>query len=446
MKHVLLSVLLLLALVASSWRTPAARLAATSSAPSAPIVHHLLPLRQQGDEDDIPLLELLSTCIDAAQQGCTEIRRAYQESSGSRGCIIEKVEYKVQDDPRSALTAADLAAHTVVVAALERAWPGLRIVSEEDATHSVDSSIAESAVRVSRPLAPTTPAVLRRDLCRGMDVSSMEAASLTVPLSHVTVFVDPLDGTREFVEGRVWNVQTLIGIAVNGDAVAGAVGLPFDGGSADSAAAIVYAVVGAGPPQVHGERGPSHEGMHRGGVPATGARPLLVAGDAYDPALMAAYAAALGDGGRTALVGGTGRKCLAVVEGRADVAIMNLQSNSWDTCAPEALVHAAGGELTDLFGERLVYLADPTLPASHLNKCGVIACAPAFLPTARAVGDAMRSNASALQLLQPWGLRADDVTDREVVMRVLRERRRALHNALATPAGLGSLQRLQDPT
>ena len=32
-----------------------------------------------------------------------------------------------------------------------------------------------------------------------------------------------LDGTREFVEGRLENVQALVGIAVNGVATAGAI-------------------------------------------------------------------------------------------------------------------------------------------------------------------------------------------------------------------------------
>ena len=48
-----------------------------------------------------------------------------------------------------------------------------------------------------------------------------------VPLEAITVFVDPLDGTREFVEGRVRNVETLIGIAVRGQAQAGVIGLPM---------------------------------------------------------------------------------------------------------------------------------------------------------------------------------------------------------------------------
>ena len=63
------------------------------------------------------------------------------------------------------------------------------------------------------------------------------------PLGDITIFVDPLDGTREFVEGRVWNVQVLIGIAVRGEATAGAVGLPFASGSSESDAAVVYGMV-----------------------------------------------------------------------------------------------------------------------------------------------------------------------------------------------------------
>ena len=34
---------------------------------------------------------------------------------------------------------------------------------------------------------------------------------------------------------------------------------------------------------------------------------------------------------------------------------MDSKSSSWDTCAPEALIRAAGGEITDIFGERRVH-------------------------------------------------------------------------------------------
>lgn len=41
----------------------------------------------------------------------------------------------------------------------------------------------------------------------------------------------------------------------------------------------------------------------------------------------------------------------------------------WDTCAPEAVLAAAGGSLTDVLGHRYKY--GPTEP--HPNKTGVLA-------------------------------------------------------------------------
>jgi 3'-phosphoadenosine 5'-phosphosulfate (PAPS) 3'-phosphatase len=47
---------------------------------------------------------------------------------------------------------------------------------------------------------------------------------------ELIVFIDPLDGTREYIENRIHNVQCLIGITLNGVPIAGAVGLPFGSG------------------------------------------------------------------------------------------------------------------------------------------------------------------------------------------------------------------------
>ena len=186
---------------------------------------------------EVPLVQLLSTCIDASQHGCAAIRRVHAtlERESDDELAVMNADYKIEGDPRSALTAADLASQRAVVDALERAWPGLRVVAEED-----DAQASSSDGDVE------DPAELRRDLCVDLEGRAPRVA----PLGDITVFVDPLDGTREFVEGRVWNVQVLVGIAVHGEAVAGAVGLPFANGSSDSATAVVYGMVGAGPPQV----------------------------------------------------------------------------------------------------------------------------------------------------------------------------------------------------
>ena len=55
----------------------------------------------------VPLHKLLSTCIDAAARGCDRIRRV--QESGATGATL-----KIAGDAKSALTAADLAALSLI--------------------------------------------------------------------------------------------------------------------------------------------------------------------------------------------------------------------------------------------------------------------------------------------------------------------------------------------
>ena len=81
---------------------------------------------------------LLSTCVDACQRGCNEIRAVH----ASRNEIGLKVELKDAADPRSALTEADGAAQKAIVGALRAEWgPELRIVGEEDDDDELSAAI-----------------------------------------------------------------------------------------------------------------------------------------------------------------------------------------------------------------------------------------------------------------------------------------------------------------
>ena len=126
----------------------------------------------------VQLSKLLSTCVDASLRGCEEIRRVHARRLVSGHAIA--VDLKDATDPKSALTEADLAAQAVILGGLQATWPGVRIVGEE-----------------SEEAAPASPDVpkLREDLCAALTNEQ------TVQLCDVTIFVDPLDGTREFVEG-----------------------------------------------------------------------------------------------------------------------------------------------------------------------------------------------------------------------------------------------------
>lgn len=69
-------------------------------------------------------------------------------------------------------------------------------------------------------------------------------------------------------------------------------------------------------------------------------------------------------------VGGAGHKVLLVVEGQAHVYVFATPGcKKWDTCAPEAVLHAAGGKLTDMFGHDLQYHKE----VDYVNRAGVLA-------------------------------------------------------------------------
>ena len=71
--------------------------------------------------------------------------------------------------------------------------------------------------------------------------------------------------------------------------------------------------------------------------------------------------AALLGGGSRLVYGGAGNKILAAAIGDVDAVIQHKFGGPWDTCAPEAVLAAMGGQLTDLCGDPLsVYEGGPS--------------------------------------------------------------------------------------
>ena len=142
-------------------------------------------------------------------------------------------------DTRSYLTTADVRAQKVIVDALRRDFPGLALVGEEDedesgvvALEDPDSwwpptreCCGDSVDSASCRCCPTTESSVADEAAA--EALLLPAEYRFVRLEDLVVFIDPLDGTREFVQGRLESVQTLIGVAWRGRAIAGVVGLPF---------------------------------------------------------------------------------------------------------------------------------------------------------------------------------------------------------------------------
>jgi 3'(2'), 5'-bisphosphate nucleotidase len=168
-------------------------------------------------------------------------------------------------------------------------------------------------------------------------VLSEEAADDPVRLDADRVWIiDPLDGTREYSEGRSdWAVHVALWEA--GSLVAGAVALPGLGTvlTTEPAAAV----------PARNEAEPLRMAVSR-------SRP---------PAIATGVAEALG--ADLVAMGSAGFKVAAVVRGEADLYVHGGGQYEWDSAAPVAVARAAGLHASRLDGSPLRYnQPDPYLP------------------------------------------------------------------------------------
>ena len=163
-------------------------------------------------------------------------------------------------------------------------------------------------------------------------------------------FVDPLDGTLEFV-ARNGDFVVMIGLVENGRPVAGVVVAPASGvawAGAESLGAYEVAPDGARTPI-------------RVTDTSLLARANVVVSRSHPSQRLQRLIERLGVEKATPR-GSAGLKATDVASGRADFYLHpNQAGKRWDTCAPEAIVSAAGGICTDASGQAIDYTG-PELP------------------------------------------------------------------------------------
>lgn len=171
---------------------------------------------------------------------------------------------------------------------------------------------------------------------------------LKVLLDHFLIFsftsrVDPLDGTLEFAENKVENTTVLIGVAVNNRAVAGVIHQPYyENASTGELGRTIWGVKGLGIGGMEARMPPADEFT----VITTRSHSNKLVSDAID-ALKPT---------NVVRCGGAGFKVLQLLEGKAHGYVFaSAGCKRWDTCAPEAILEAAGGMLTDIHGEHYDY-------------------------------------------------------------------------------------------
>lgn len=138
--------------------------------------------------------------------------------------------------------------------------------------------------------------------------------------------VDPLDGTREFGEGRDdWAVH--IGLSIDGVAAIGAVALPRRG----------VTLCTAQPPA----------------LPEATTPPRMLVSRTRATQLCAGVAEAIG--AELVGMGSAGAKAMAVVLGEAEIYLHSGGQYQWDNCAPAAVAAAAGLHVSRIDGSPIRY-------------------------------------------------------------------------------------------
>lgn len=214
-----------------------------------------------------------------------------------------RVEMKVGDEP---VTVADRQASALLVAGLEGAFPDDVVISEEK---------EDDLARLSSPR---------------------------------VWYIDPIDGTKDFIAGRP-GFSVMIGLTEGHRPVLGVVYQPatdrmyWAAPGADGVAAS-WMLQPGGPPvrlAVSGIR--------------DAAQLRLVASASHRTKTIDEVKTALGIADEIQ-VGSVGLKLALIALGERDLYVNPAaKCKAWDTCAPEAILEAAGGILTDVHGDPVRY-------------------------------------------------------------------------------------------
>lgn len=149
----------------------------------------------------INISKFFSICTQLVSFAGQTIKQVHE--SGSLG-----IQLKGEDDP---FTVADVKVQTIIVKALKQYFPDINIIGEEGIVFEGDLGVDYTKFATD---------IVSEDLFK-------DAPYQEVSLKDSIVWIDPLDGTQGFTQGKLDGVTTLIGVATKGQASLGVVGKFF---------------------------------------------------------------------------------------------------------------------------------------------------------------------------------------------------------------------------
>ncbi|XP_059469491.1 putative inositol monophosphatase 3 [Neocloeon triangulifer] len=282
------------------------------------------------EENRVNMKALLVAAKEVAEKGGQQVKVAKKEASD----LHIKSKGKTKEGVNDPVTDADFRSHCVMYHGLKKKFPTLKVISEEH-----DTSECKNAT-------PSLDVV-------GMDGQSLP--DLMVANEDVTIWIDPLDATKEFTENLLQYVTTMVCVAVKGRPIIGVIHFPF-----------------AEPPVTYWSWGNVAKsdsitklGSHKSNLEA----PSITVSMSHTGGAQKMAEVAFGKKAKVIPAAGAGYKVMEVVKGNADIYLHSTIIKKWDVCAGNAILHSLSGSMTDLKGNKLDYSSEE----QAVNKDGILA-------------------------------------------------------------------------
>ncbi|ELU05302.1 hypothetical protein CAPTEDRAFT_181179 [Capitella teleta] len=264
---------------------------------------------------DVSLRELLSAGIDVARRGGDVVKKI---RLGREEDLNAETKGKTLEGAAELKTEGDMQSHIAMMYALKKGFNGISVVSEEHDNLNPDLSKVEAPNKMRSEITHLTE-------------------DLKVPLKDITVWIDPLDATQEYTEDLRQYVTTMMCVAVKGVPIIGVIHMAFD---EETYWGFVDHGVSSNLKSV---------------APNTSAKERIIVSRSHAGTVEEVVKKSMGEATEIIPAGGAGYKTVQVIKGDADAYVHVTRIKKWDICAGNAIINAAGGEMTTMHGGKIDY-------------------------------------------------------------------------------------------
>ncbi|XP_053972012.1 putative inositol monophosphatase 3 isoform X2 [Hylaeus anthracinus] len=258
-------------------------------------------------DKNVSLKLLLAAAIKAAELGGSEVIAVHDQVKfeiESKGETKEGV-----NDP---VTEADYRSHCAMYHSLVEAFPGVTVISEE----------------TSKDCDKVTVSDVKDSINNLIDYNIKDEI---VNTNDITIWIDPLDATKEFTENLLQYVTTMVCVAFKGKPIIGVVYKPFETKQNSS---LFWTW--------------TNHGISRN------LQVLPKLEDDKPPILIVSQSHAGQVHNVSKIAFGKGYKFLEVASGNVSAYVHMTAIKKWDICAGTAILTALGGMVTQLFDQQII--------------------------------------------------------------------------------------------